>query len=99
MLPPILKELGHERVTVDATSGGKPLTAIPAGARWALMRVKGTAGDGLCFRSDGTDPTNATGMELEVGEVLWFDAHLSKFKAIRRNSSSVTLVVAYYGQG
>lgn len=92
----IFHEKGHQRVTVDATAGGVALI-VPVGAQWALMRAKGTPGTAICYRADGTNPTNSTGMELEVGEVLWFDASLHQFKAIRRDGTNVTLVVAYYG--
>lgn len=95
MLEPT-KDVGHQRVTVSTVAIG---FTVPDKAVFAHVRAKGTAGDGICFRSDGTDPTNATGMELEVGETMWFDGRLAKFKAIRRDARDVTLVVNYYTRG
>ncbi len=92
---PNYRELGQQRLTVDSTAGGVSLT-VPAGAQWALMRAKGTAGDGICFTSNGTAPTTSVGMELVVGETMWYDSSLAGFKAIRRDSNNVTLVVSYY---
>ena len=88
------KGLGTERVTVDATSGGKALASIPTGAVFALARVKGAA---ICWTDDGvTAPTATVGQETLDGEAIWLDVPLSKFKAIRRDSTSATLIVSYY---
>lgn len=92
-----VKGCGTERLTVDNTAGGVALADIPENAVFALVRAKGTSGDGICWTDDGeTAPTSSVGGELEVGETMWFDAHLSKFKAIRRDSNNITLVVTYY---
>lgn len=91
----IYREVGHERITVDTTVGGKGLT-VPRSAVFARMRVKGDTGKGLCYRADGTAPTSSTGMEYAAGDVFWFDGELARFRAIRRDDADVTLVVVYY---
>lgn len=90
----LYKELGHERLTVSTSA--VPFASVPTGATYALIKVKGTAGQGVCFRTDGTAPTSATGMEAEVGEYIQLDSFLGPFKAIRRDGADITLVVAYY---
>ena len=86
------KGLGCERKTVSTSAVG--LASIPAQADHAMIRVYGGA---VCFTDDGTTtPTASVGMELEVGDILIFDANLNNFKAIRRDSVDATLVVNYY---
>lgn len=93
----LLKGLGSERLTVDSTAGGVALAAIPVGATSALMRVKTAA---ICWTDDGaTAPTASVGMETEAGETINFNGRLAKFKAIRRDGVSATLIVNYYGPG
>lgn len=86
------KGLGSERLAVSTTAVG--LASIPIGASFAVIRCKTAA---VCFTDDGsTTPTSSVGLELEIGDVLTFDANLSQFKAIRRDSADATLVVNYY---
>lgn len=93
----LLRGLGCERLTVDSTAGGVALASIPKGAVTALMRVKTAA---ICWTDDGvTAPTTSVGMEVEAGETVDFNGVLSKFKAIRRDAASATLIVNYYGPG
>lgn len=83
-----------ERLTVDATSGGVALASVPAGCTLALIRVLSNP---IAFTDDGaTAPTSSVGMELEAGDLLWYNGPLTKIKAIRTTGSSGTLVVNYY---
>lgn len=84
--------LGSERLTVSNAAVG--LAHIPATATHALIKCKTAA---VCFTDDGvTTPTAVVGLELNVGDLLDFDANLSKFKAIRRDAADAVLLVNYY---
>lgn len=88
----LAKGLGCERLAVSTSAVG--LASIKPQADHAVIRVKGGA---VCFTDDGaTTPTSTVGMELEIGDILYFDANLNNFKAIRRDSTDATLVVNYY---
>lgn len=89
----LVQGLGSGRRTVSSSAVALP--TIPQGARIALIRCKTSA---VCFTDDGvTVPTASVGMELEAGDILWFNGHLSQFSAIRRDGSDATLVVNFYG--
>lgn len=85
-----LKPLGYQQLT--SLSAATALT-VPAGARFALLK---TETQPVRWRDDGTNPTAAIGMLLDVGDEFWYTGALKKLKVIE-TTASATLNVAYYG--
>jgi hypothetical protein len=65
---------------------------VPAGANVALITCEGQA---VRWRDDGTAPTAAIGMELQIGPALFYDGTLSAIRFIQE-AATATLNVSYY---
>lgn len=83
----------YEDLTVAATAVGFT-AATYAEANYATVYVEGGP---VRFRLDSGTPTASVGDTLEVGDRLTLESRdeLTRFKAIRRDSTSATLRVHY----
>jgi len=84
-----LEPKGHEQLTsIESPAALSP----PSGARLALIQA---TGENIRWRDDGTDPTSATGIQLEAGNDFWYVGNLASIRLIEE-SSGAAVNVAYY---
>lgn len=86
-----LHTMGYQRVAVP-TSGVTPLPAAPAGATMAQISIEGA---GIRYRDDGVDPSADSGMPLDAGESLTYDAAMGDFRMIGRAAGAFCNVTFY----
>lgn len=84
-----LEPKGYQQIT--ALSSATALT-VPAGARYALLKCTAQA---VRWRDDGTNPTAAIGMLIDVGDEFFYAGKLSRLRFIEATASAV-LDVSYY---
>lgn len=87
-----MKSLGYEQITdLDPAVG----LTIPDGTSFAVIQCEGA---GVRWRDDGTSPTAAVGMILNVGEELIYDVGqgLDRLEFFELSTASI-LNVSYYG--
>jgi hypothetical protein len=97
----ILRFVGEESVTVDATSGGVAFTTgeittrvVMASCRLETAQIR-ISGGGTVPTAGGTEGSPL----VEIGEMfeVWGQADLASFRAIRTGSTSGALRVQYFG--
>ncbi len=81
---------GYQQIT--SLAAAVALT-VPTGSRYAMLKCTAQS---VRIRDDGTDPTTAIGMLIDVGDELWYTGKLSRVKVIQ-TAVSATLDVLYYG--
>ena len=84
-----------EQITVDATVGGKALTAGTYGTnRYATITID--VAD-IMFTTSGAAPTASVGHHAGPTDVIHLDSNedIVKFRAIRKTSTSATIYVTY----
>jgi len=65
---------------------------VPAGANQALIQCTGQA---VRYFDDGTTPTASTGIQLAIGEKLWYTGDLSAITFFEEGTASI-LTILYY---
>jgi hypothetical protein len=85
------KACGYVQVTGLSSAG--TLGAIPAGSVYAIIQVESQP---VRWRDDGTSPTTASGMQMNVGDVLIYDGQLAAIKFIEITASA-KLNVSFFG--
>jgi hypothetical protein len=89
--------LGHVNQTVNVTAA--PLNALPALDRIRRVVIR-TVDQPICWRDDGTAPTNTTGMYLAAGDTLVYDGtradQLQLIRAITATTDA-DVRLAYFG--
>ena len=89
--------ISSEQLTVDATAGGKALTAAKYGkAIKANIQVESAP---VRVTVDGTPPTATYGRLINDGDEIELEsaAEISKFRAFRTTAVSATLNIDYKG--
>lgn len=86
-----LRTMGYQRVAVP-TSSVTPLPTPPAGATMAQISIEGA---GIRYRDDGVDPAADSGMPLDAGESLTYDAMMGDFRMIGRAAGAFCNVTFY----
>ena len=82
-------------LTVDSTSGGVGLGAVPAGTQYAELYCETAQ---IRFTVDGTAPTTTVGRIMNPGDTLKLATNdFTLFKAIRTGSVSGQLQGDYWG--
>ena len=84
-----LKPKGYQQISNVAAAVG---LTVPVGAQYALLK---TETQSVRWRDDGTDPTAAIGMVIDVGDEFWYTGELSAIKFIE-TAASAKLNVSYY---
>ena len=87
------KSLGYTQVEVDDTAIS--VGVIPIDVTFTLLMIEG--GD-VRFRDDGIDPTASSGMRVDKGGTLKYDADPSALRFIAV-SAPATVNVTFYGIG
>lgn len=85
----------YEALTIDATAGGIACTTVKVGTcTKAFMRLETAQ---IRYTVDGTAPTAAVGMLLEVGEILKLDSaeDIAAFRGFRTGATSGSLRCFY----
>ncbi len=91
-MPPQYNVVGYESLTVTDTAGG--LTRPSGAAKSYVGRVE-TAD--IRYRGDGTAPTSAEGVLLQVGDIFVLnDSEIERTKFIRKGSTSGVIRGHYY---
>jgi hypothetical protein len=85
-----LKPKGYQQITSLAAATG--LTVPVGGAKYALIKCETQS---VRWRDDGTDPTAAIGMLIDVGDEFWYTGDITKIKFIQTTATAV-LNVCYY---
>ena len=86
---------GFEQITIDATVGGKALTAATYGnAPKAIITIETAQ---IRFRVDGGAPTATIGHIADIGDQIELNSveDIANFKAIRTGSVSAVISVTY----
>ena len=99
--------IAYEAITVTQTTAvGFTAATFTKKAKRAVCVVEGTAGKGIRFRTDGTDPDASTGTLIYPGVAAYGSVSqfiiegikdISRFKAIRDSDTDCTLHVHYLG--
>lgn len=91
----ILQPKGYSKITslnTAKTLGGGSLGAVPAGAKYALIKTETQA---VRWRDDGTNPTATDGMLIDVGDEFWYTGQLRSLSLLE-TAASATVHVAFY---
>jgi hypothetical protein len=89
------KAFDFEQITIDATAGGKALTATTYdNATKALITVETAQ---IRFRVDGEAPTETVGHIADIGDKIELDSaeDIANFHAIRAGATSAVISVTY----
>lgn len=81
--------LGYQQLTSLAAAAG---LTVPVGANYCLIIAET---QNVRWRDDGTNPTAAAGMPLDVGVAFEYDGDLNRIKFIEV-AASAKLNVSYY---
>lgn len=81
--------LGYQQITNLAAAVG---LTIPSGANYCVIVAES---QNVRWRDDGTNPTAAVGMPLDVGVTLEYDGDLNRIRFIEV-AASAKLNVSYY---
>jgi hypothetical protein len=85
----------EEQITIDATVGGKALTAATYGTnRYAVISVVDAE---ISWTVSATPPTASLGHVVYPGGRIYLDSNedIVKFRAIRRTATSAKIYVSY----
>lgn len=85
-----LEPKGYQKI--DFTPATSTSLTVPAGAKYALIKVETTT---VRWRDDGTDPTTTDGMLLDIGDEFWYTGQLTEIEFIETAANAV-LHVSYY---
>ncbi|MGQ0668558.1 MAG: hypothetical protein ACT4PO_02605 [Actinomycetota bacterium] len=87
-----LQPKGYENITGLSVVKGVTLTGAAAGTRYLLLK---TETQPVRWRDDGTDPTAALGILIDVGDEFWYTGDPSAIKFIE-TAVSASLHVAKF---
>lgn len=82
---------GYQRIT--DLSAATALTLPTGGPKLALIQAEVAP---IRWRDDGTNPTASTGMRIEIGQELRYDADLTRIRLIQESAGAIASV-SYYG--